>query len=131
MKESQDHTLEYLLGFDGRLHWLQDGHYLKFVIARVKPTATRPHGLRYSFTLHDPDGKRLVGFDNAHPVMRARKGRPASDHWHRTERDEGRPYKFVDADKLLADFFKEVHRVLEERGISDEVVRVTTKRRKK
>ena len=62
----------------------------------------------------------------------ARKGRPASaDHWHSTERDEGRPYKFVDADKLLADFFKEVYRVLEGRGISDEVVRVTTKRRKK
>lgn len=134
MKETQDHTLEYLVAFDGRLHWLQDDYYLKFEIKKIKPTPVRPHGLRYSFTLHDPSGKRLIGFDNAHPVMPpgTHKERPTTaDHWHRTEDDKGRPYKFVDADKLLADFFKEVYRVLKDRGISDEVVRVTKKRRKK
>ena len=133
MNEPQDHTLQYLLGFDGRLHWLQDDYYLKFEIRRVKPTASRPHGLRYSFTFHRPDGRRLVGFDNAHPVMPPgahKKHSVTADHWHHTERDEGRPYRFVDADKLLADFFKEVHRVLKERGISDELVRVTARRRK-
>jgi hypothetical protein len=97
-------------------------------IRRVEPSPRRPHGLQYSFTLHDPNGKRLVGFDNAH-VAPGRTGkfkkRPvASDHWHRTETDEGRSYRFVNADQLLADFFREVRRVLQERGLSDAVVRV-------
>jgi len=48
----------------------------------------------------------------------------ASDHWHRTETDPGRPYAFIDADTLLRDFFREVRRVLAERGISEAVVRV-------
>jgi hypothetical protein len=34
----------------------------------VAPSKERPHGLRYSLTLHGPGGKRLVGFDNAHGV---------------------------------------------------------------
>jgi hypothetical protein len=36
--------------------------------------------------------------------------------------DVGRPYRFSDADQLLADFFTEVRRVLKERGVSDAVV---------
>lgn len=63
-----EHTLEFLLAFDGRVHWLESGHWIKFEIRRVEPTPKRPHGLRYSFTLHDPQGQRLVGFDNAHGV---------------------------------------------------------------
>jgi hypothetical protein len=124
-----DHTLEFLLAFDGRTHWLDQDYCLRFKIGLVPPTAERPHGLRYSFTLHDPDGNRLVGFDNAHDVPAARSRRKArtrmADHWHRAERDKGRPYAFESADKLLADFFVEVHRVLAERGISDATRRVT------
>jgi hypothetical protein len=48
----------------------------------------------------------------------------ASDHWHRTETDPGRPYEFIDADTLLQDFFREVRRVLAERGISEAVIKV-------
>ena len=47
-----------------------------------------------------------------------------ADHWHRTHIDEGRPYDFTDADTLLRDFFREVRRVLAERGVSDAVIRV-------
>jgi len=55
---------------------------------------------------------------------------PASnDHWHRTEGDTGRPYHFVDADTLLQDFFREVRRVLKDRGISETVVVVEEKRK--
>jgi hypothetical protein len=28
----------------------------------------KPHGPDYSLTLHDGDGERLLGFDNAHPI---------------------------------------------------------------
>src|SRR6476646_7532581 len=69
---------------------------LRFAIRRVEPTPSCPHGLSYSFTLHDPHGRRLVGFDNAHRVPAAggrfKKGSRAADHWHRTETDKGRPY---------------------------------------
>jgi hypothetical protein len=94
-----------------------------------RPAPPRPHWLGYSFTLHDPKGVRILGFDNAHGVRRkgAKHGKRqvAADHWHRGEGDGGRPYKFESADKLLADFFSEVRRILTERGISEEVVDVT------
>ena len=63
-----DHTLEFLLDFDGHVHRLEQGYWIKFQITIVKVTSERPHGLSYSFTLHAPDGTRLVGFDNAHGV---------------------------------------------------------------
>ncbi len=124
---SDQHTLEFLLGFDGRIHHLKQGYWLKFEIKRVEPTPERPHGLRYAFTLHDPNGNRLVGFDNAHGVpaqgSRFRKSSVEHDHWHRTADDEGRPYQFTTADQLLVDFEAEVHRVLAEIGIDTTVVR--------
>jgi hypothetical protein len=126
--EPSDPTLGFLLAFDGRIHYLEEGYWIKFEINRVEPAKARPHGLSYSLTLHAPDGTRLVGFDNAHgvpaPGSRFKKRPPASDHWHRTEADPGRPYAFKDADTLLQDFFCEVRRVLSERGVSEAVVRV-------
>jgi hypothetical protein len=128
MNRAIDHTLEFLLAFDGRIHHLEEGYSLKFAIKKVKTTKSRPHGLSYSFTLHAPDGTRLVGFDNAHGVAVAGsryKQRPqAIDHWHRTEGDEGRPYEFKDAATLLDNFFDEVERVLRERGVGVTVVAV-------
>jgi hypothetical protein len=130
--EKPEHTLEFLLAFDGRIHWLESGHWIKFEIHRINPTSERPHGLRYSFTLHDPQGHRLVGFDNAHRV--SERGSPyktkptVMDHWHRTQDDEGRPYVFRDAETLLSDFFQEVRRVLGEQGLSETVVRTDEKR---
>lgn len=123
-QRQQGHTLEFLLAFDGRTHRLDQGYCLRFRIRRVPPTARRPHGLQCAFTLHDPDGNRLVGFDNAHRAtagLRRKASSEAIDHWHRAEGDKGRPYRFEGADKLLADFFAEVRRVLNERGISEEV----------
>src|SRR5260221_2515798 len=125
-RRASDHGLEFLLGFDGRIHHLEKGYWLKFEIARVTATTNRPHGLSYSFTLHAPNGTRLVGFDNAHgvPARGSRFKRPpaANDHWHRTENDPGRPYEFIDADTLLQDFFREVRRILRDRCIPETVV---------
>jgi hypothetical protein len=127
-----EHTLEYLLAFDGREQHYPDGYFVKFEIKRIDPTPERPHGLRYSFTLHGPEGTRLVGFDNAHPVGsvggRYKKKPVAADHWHRTENDPGRPYRFVNAERLVDDFFDEVERVLTQRGI--ELIVVATAERK-
>ena len=92
----------------------------------MEATPERPHGLCYSFTLHDPEGSRLMGFDNAHRVpplgSRFRSAGIEHDHWHRTSADTGRPYSFTTADQLVADFFAEVARVLAEQGITDTVI---------
>ena len=65
----------------------------------------------------DPDGSRLVGFDNAHPV-RERRGpggrRTEQDHRHRLR--AVRPYEYEDAATLLEDVWKEVDRALRKRG---------------
>jgi hypothetical protein len=65
-------------------------------------------------------GNRRAGYDNAHGVPH-RDGRfvrrqAAFDHWHRDETDEGQPYRFVSAEKLIADFFDEIVRILKERS---------------
>jgi hypothetical protein len=85
-----------------------------------------PHGIAYSFTFHSPEGVRLLGFDNAHPIPHAggRYVKPSveADHWHRTSTDEGRPYSFVSVSQLLEDFFTGVERICEASGIPTEVV---------
>jgi hypothetical protein len=128
-KKTGEHTLEFLLGFNGHVHRYAGGYWLKFEIRKVESSDEKPHGLDHSFTLHGPDNRRLIGFDNAHSVpakgARFKKRPKAMDHWHRTETDEGRPYAFKDAEKLLDDFFDEVERVLTEHGIPFEVVEVT------
>ena len=125
-KTDIDYALEFLLAFDGRIHVFEDGCWTKFEIKRVEASPVRPHGVAYSFTLHAPDGGRLLGYDNAHaaPSRRTKvKQRPAEyDHWHRTEDDPGRPYAFKDVETLLTDFEQEVDRVLAERKVSRAVV---------
>ena len=128
-KKAGEHTLEFLLGFNGHVHRYAGGYWLKFEIRKVEASDGKPHGLDYSFTLHGPDNRRLIGFDNAHSVpakgARFKKRPKAMDQWHRTDTDKGRPYAFKDAETLLDDFFDEVERVLTEHGIPFEVVEVT------
>jgi hypothetical protein len=135
MNGGPDHALEFLLAFDGHIHHLEEGYWIKFEIKKIEARKNRPHGLSYSFTLHAPDGTRLVGFDNAHGIApvgsRFKKPSQAIDHWHRSEGDVGRPYEFKDADTLLQDFFREVRRALNERGISEAVVRVEDRETRK
>lgn len=40
-----NHGLEFLLAFDGRIHHLEEGYWLKFEIKRVTAAEERPHGL--------------------------------------------------------------------------------------
>jgi hypothetical protein len=84
---------------------------------RVNPTDEIPHGIRYALTLHDQDGDRIMGYDNAHAVKRPSKYKYAGqvlpyDHKHRNITDKGVPYEFKDAYQLLSDFFTDVDRIL-------------------
>jgi hypothetical protein len=120
-KQIRDHSLDTLLDLDGQVFVvdLSGEHWVKFVVKRVDTTPERPHGLRYSLTLHAGSGERLVGFDNAHPVQPtvgpAGKTRKRHDHKHRLRTIQ--PYDYKDAATLLADFWAEVDTVLKERGV--------------
>jgi hypothetical protein len=113
--QMRDPALDTLLDLDG-LTLVVDpdgGHWVRFVVTQVPFTLEKPHGLDYSLTLHGPGGERLVGFDNAHPVGRQKRGEP-QDHRHRIQ--TVRPYDYSDAATLLADFWTAVDAVLKEKG---------------
>ena len=111
----RDHSLDTLLDLDGQVLFVDQRarFWVKFEARRVEPDAERPHGIRYSLTLHDAKGARLVGFDNAHPGGGEKRG-SAADHRHRGAAI--RAYRYVDAATLLTDFWREVERVLREQG---------------
>jgi hypothetical protein len=111
-----DPTLDVLLDLDGQVLVVDPagGHWVRFVVTRVPVSPEKPHGLDYSLTLHGPDGGRLVGFDNAHPVLRQKRGTP-QDHRHRLRTIKA--YDYRDAATLLGDFWTTVDAVLRERGV--------------
>jgi hypothetical protein len=111
----RDPTLDVLLDLDGQVLVVEPkgSHWVRFVVTRVPVSAEKPQGLNYSLTLHGPQGERLVGFDNAHPVAGQKRGGP-QDHRHRLRTI--RPYEYQDAATLLADFWEAVDAVLREKG---------------
>lgn len=110
-----DPSLDTLLDLDGQVLVIDDaGYWVKFVVNQVPATADKPHGLDYTLSLHGPDGTRVAGFDNAHPV-RGQRGRVVKDHKHRLH--TVRAYDYTNAASLLAAFWKEVESVMRERGI--------------
>jgi hypothetical protein len=116
---ADDPAIRLLLDLDGQRIAVDEARsfWMKFDVRRVPIDDRHPHGLRYSMTLHDRSGKRLVGFDNAHEV-RSSTGpgaRRSRDHRHRAARIE--VYDFSDAATLLEDFYAEVERVIREKGI--------------
>jgi len=116
----EDETLAYLLDLDGEEIIYDDGYVARFAVKRIAATPEKPHGVSYSLTFHAADGRRLMGYDKAHGVSH-RGGRfvrrqAAFDHWHRNDTDEGQPYRFVSAEKLIGDFFDEIARILKERN---------------
>ena len=115
-----DDELELLRSLDGAAYEMAPDVLVEFTIKRSPATAQRPHGVSYSMVLRPKEGgSPWVRFDKAHAVAPRGRGRRriAHDHWHRTEHDEGRPYEFTAAMKLLDDFWREVKRTLDEKNI--------------
>lgn len=99
--------LELLLAFDGASYEAAAGY------------------VGYALVFRPRNGAPYIRFDNAHAVDRPGgryvKAPAAYDHWHRDEHDAGRPYGFTTASQLLDDFWREVMRVMKERGIPNDL----------
>ena len=113
----RDTAIDTLLDLHGSIIEQGGGYWLKFEAWQVEASPEIPHGVRYSLTLHEPYGKRILGFDNAHAVKPPKKFKYAGriftyDHKHRHASDKGVPYEFKDAQQLINDFFAEVDRIL-------------------
>jgi len=114
-----DPSLETLLDLGGSILEQESGYWIKVEAKRVEASEDTPLGIRYSLTLHDKYGTRVLGYDNAHAVRRPKKFKFAGrrlpyDHGHRTSSDKGVPYEFESPQRLLEDFFAEVDRVIKE-----------------
>jgi hypothetical protein len=112
MTPQPDYELEALLSLDGQQFNFAPGYVVKYEVRRVRATAGRPYGIKYSLTLHDPRRKRIFGIDNAHTEGRGRK----FDHRHRYHSGMV-VYEYRGPVDLLEDFLGEVERILIERGV--------------
>jgi hypothetical protein len=103
-----DDDRERFLDFDGWRFWLANGWSVRFRVKVAKITKERPAGIKYSLTMHDSNGNRVLGYDNAERKRKRIKWiqrRTAYDHYHPFRRIEDHvPYYFVDFDQLQIDF---------------------------
>ena len=103
-----------LLDYHGRRYWLTNGWSIRFRVVGIEQSESRPHGIKYSFTLHDVDGARLLGFDNAHGLPH----RQPYDHRHQFRKPRKLvPYDFRGADELICDFFAAVESACEQERV--------------
>lgn len=113
-KADNDPGLETLLDLNEEVFPMENGFYTKFNARRVEPTDQRPHGLRYSLTLLDRYGQRVLGFDNAHGIKPKKKKFGAKkvtwDHKHSQEKIEN--YEFESAGQLMEDFWAAVDEIV-------------------
>lgn len=114
----RDYGLDTLLSLHQEILAQEGGYWAKIEAYQVEPSEHIPHGIKYSLTLHDRGGTRVLGYDNAHLVKPAKFKYAGQvlpyDHKHRSSTDKGVPYEFKDAQQLLQDFFADVDRVLQQ-----------------
>jgi len=115
-KENHNHELQTLLDLDGEVFPMDNGYWTKFEARIVEPHQNRPHGVKYSLTLHGKNNERIIGFDNAHGVKPNRKkfGAKKTSWDHKHKRNIITQYEFNDASQLLEDFWAEIDRFFEE-----------------
>ena len=110
--------LRYLLDLNGEVMVLdkEAKYWAKFRVEPVANTPDRPHGIKYSLTLHDRANARIAGIDNAHAISvgsgPGRQRTVVRDHMHRLA--VVKPYSFKGAGPLIRDFWELVDSVIRE-----------------
>ena len=114
-------VLKNLLNLHGYTGEVGSGYWVSMKAFFVPSHKGQPHGLNYTLTLHTPGDSRLVGYDNAHepklysgPASRSRRRLLCWDHRH--WRGMTYAYDFVSAERLVADFWDDVDKMLKEEG---------------
>lgn len=115
-----DHSLDNLLMLDGGIFNQDDGYWVKFEAKEVEVTEGRPFGVKYSLTLHDKHGERVMGYDNAHSVKLKKKGsanyKAKKITWdHKHEFKVVLDYEYSSAGQLVVDFWESVDSYLRNR----------------
>lgn len=106
----EDYALETLLDLDGFLAEIGQGYWVKFEVKKIKsPNICKPYGIKYSLTLHNLDGTRLIGYDNSHQIPGTNFSKP-HDHKHKSIGIVQCNYQ--SAAQLLADFWRDVDELL-------------------
>jgi hypothetical protein len=119
MRRESVSGIDYLFDLHRTKIGYDNGYWVTMRVFKVQPDAGRPLGLQYSLTLHDPNGDRVLGFDNSHAIDvatgPARKSRrPVTfDHIDRRGR-RSVPYEFTTPYKLVEDFFNAVEEALKQ-----------------
>jgi hypothetical protein len=106
---NNDDTLETLIDLHGFIAEIGNGYWVKIEARRVAQDLTKPHGIKYSLTLHNIRGERILGYDNAHAVP-SKPGIKTHDHMHKSGKIVS--YSYTEAAKLLEDFWKDVEQIL-------------------
>ncbi len=116
MTKKRDFGSDSLLALDGDRYFVDDKGDLEaiFKVTSVAVSPGRPHGLKYTLMLLNAKGERIVCFDNAHAVSQGsgpgKKNSKQYDHKHIGKKVT--PYEFKDAYTLVADFWKEVDKLV-------------------
>ena len=109
--KSSDDGLTALLELNGEVIEQERGFWVKFEAKQVSVSSGRPHGIKYSLSLHNESGKRILGFDNAHPIHEGKGFGHRTvieyDHEH-TVQEKVVPYAFQSAEQLMVDFWEAV-----------------------
>jgi hypothetical protein len=112
----RDFGLDTLLNMDSFEFHYPNGYWYKIEARQVKADIHLPHGIRYALTLLNKYGIRIFGMDNKHRPKTKRKGYHGRiveyDHIHNCEKDKGIPYTFINAEKLLTDFWTHVDHIM-------------------
>lgn len=113
--QPNDPCLEVLLDLDGMTYYYESGYWIKYEARKVEARPEIPHGVRYSLTLHNPDGLRIFGIDNAHAPNPLRKTYAVRtmrwDHQH--HREGIVPFEFETIDQLFDEFERNVDDILQ------------------
>jgi hypothetical protein len=106
--------LDTLLNLNGEIFPMDNGFWTKFEVWQVEASEQIPHGIRYSFTLHDQNNIRILGYDNAHGYKPQKKRYGAKKiTWdHRHKRNIIEPYEFETPGGLLEDFWNDVNKIV-------------------
>jgi len=120
--DEPDFGIETLLSLHGWTDEVGGGFWISVKAFRVPRDELRPHGISYTLTMHRPGGRRILGYDNAHPPeigsgpsRKSRRRDRGCDHRHFRGRVTW--YDFESPVRLLEDFWRDVQTIMEEEGV--------------